>query len=67
MVEDEECNCEFDPYEDGDDEESWHYKRACEECGEVWWSLHCRHDGYQNRCPECGTRPRIKPANGEFI
>lgn len=48
-----DCDCEFDPYE-GDEEESWHYRRTCEMCGHVWWSLHCIHDGVQNRCPSCG-------------
>ncbi len=58
----DECNCEFDPYEDGDPEESWHYKRTCENCGRVWWSLHCRHDGVQNPCPSCGfTHGRPTP------
>lgn len=48
--------CYFDPYEDGDTEESWHFKRTCGACGGVWWSLHCIHDGIQNPCPECGWR-----------
>ena len=30
---DDECNCEFDPYEDGTDDESYHFKRTCENCG----------------------------------
>lgn len=57
----EECVCEFDPYEDGDTEESYHYKRTCASCGEVWYGLHCPHDGYQNPCPKCGTRPEPVP------
>lgn len=33
------------------------YKRICSHCGDVWWGLHCIHDGYQNPCPNCHTRP----------
>lgn len=56
------CECEFDPYppnEDGtpDEEESWHFRRTCAVCGNVWYGLHCPHDGYQNPCPECRVRP----------
>lgn len=51
------CNCEFDPYDDGDEDESTHFHRTCLFCGERWWGLHCPHDGYQNPCPRCGQRP----------
>jgi hypothetical protein len=50
------CECEFDPYDDCD-EESFHYRRVCEVCKGDWWGLHCKHDGYQNPCPYCGKRP----------
>jgi hypothetical protein len=43
-------------------EESWHYTRTCENCGYVWGGLHCPHDGYQNPCPKCGTRPVPVPS-----
>jgi hypothetical protein len=52
----DECRCEFDPYDDDPDEESWHYRRTCGGCGYVWWGLHCPHDGVQNPCPSCGWR-----------
>ena len=39
------------------EEELWHYARTCAHCGHVWGGLHCPHDGYQNPCPSCGTRP----------
>ena len=55
------CNCEFvAKYEDDDGDnchEPWHYKRTCSSCGKWWYGLHCPHDGYQNPCPHCGTRP----------
>ena len=54
------CECEFDPYDDSD-EESWHFRRTCLHCGEQWWGLHCPHDGYQNPCPDCGIRPDPVP------
>lgn len=47
--------CEFDPYDDSD-EESWHYRKTCASCGKVWWGLHCDCDGVQNPCPYCGAR-----------
>ena len=50
------CTCEFDQYDDSD-EESWHYKRTCAYCGNEWYGLHCKHDGYQNPCPQCKKRP----------
>ena len=61
----EDCTCEPDPYDPADYgpgeviEESWHYRRVCEFCGTVFWSLHCPHDGAQGRCPECGRRPSL--------
>ena len=59
----DDCDCEFDPYDDPEDEddESYHYRRTCEMCGEVWWSLHCVHDGIQNPCPQCGWTFRGRP------
>jgi len=58
------CNCEFDPYPEGDEdfgEESTHFLRTCLFCGCQWWGLHCPHDGYQNNCPDCGKRPVTVP------
>lgn len=55
------CECEFDPYQDGDDEESWHFLRRCNACGGEWYGLHCPHDGHQNPCPHCGLRPTTVP------
>jgi len=40
----EPCECEFTPFDDGDEEESFHYKRRCDICGSTWYSLHCPHD-----------------------
>lgn len=54
------CECKFDPYIPPD-EESCHYYRTCEYCGESWWGLHCPHDGYQNPCPHCKKRPTTVP------
>lgn len=45
------CRHEFDPYENGSDEESWHFKRACRFCKHVWWSLHCMCE--RRTCPRC--------------
>ena len=53
----EVCNCEFTPYDDGDTDESYHYKRLCTFCGNSWFGLHCPHDGHQRPCPNCGKRP----------
>lgn len=36
---------------------STHYERVCTNCGQVWWGLHCPHDGYQNPCPNCDKKP----------
>lgn len=57
----EECKCEFDPYEQGEDEDSVHYKRICEFCVGSWYGLHCPHDGAQNPCPYCERRPIAVP------
>lgn len=54
------CNCEFTPYDENDPEygeESWHYRRRCRNCGMTWLSTHCKHDGIQPPCPECGVVP----------
>lgn len=61
----EEC-CTFDPYDDSD-EESWHYRKTCRVCGEVWYGLHCRHDGVQNLCPKCGARQDGKMTPSEMM
>jgi hypothetical protein len=56
----EMCDCEFEPYPEGDEdfgEESTHYHRTCLFCGAVWWGLHCPHDLYQNPCPDCKKVP----------
>lgn len=56
------CTCEFHPdYNEADGYPSWHFKRTCLHCGFVWAGLHCRHDGYQNPCPQCGVRPTPVP------
>jgi hypothetical protein len=58
----EECRCEFQPYDKPDPlGESVDYKRKCRNCGHVWWGLHCPHDGYQNPCSKCKTRPATVP------
>ena len=65
--------CEFDPYDPADYEpgevieESWHYRRTCPGCGEVWWSLHCPHDGVQRPCPGCGAQPPGSRTPLEFL
>ncbi len=61
LDEDGLCDCDFDPYPDERDEESWHYLRTCEHCAHQWFGLHCVHDGYQNPCPKCGVRPTPVP------
>jgi hypothetical protein len=38
-------------------EDYTHFHRTCQNCGKNWWGLHCPHDGYQNPCPECKTKP----------
>lgn len=52
-----ECDCEFTPYDHDPDKESCHFLRRCKNCGHTWYGLHCPHDGYQNSCSQCGTRP----------
>lgn len=63
---DERCCCEFDanPYDACEDtpETAWHFHRTCPHCYHEWWSLHCRHDGHQNPCPNCHTRPEPLPS-----
>lgn len=49
------CECEFTPFDDGDEEESFHYKRRCSSCGGTWYSLHCPHDLNQKPCIKCGS------------
>lgn len=46
------CDCAF---WEQDESEPWHYLRLCWNCGNTWYSLHCPHDGYQNKCT-CGAR-----------
>ena len=58
----EECNCEFDPYIDSD-EESYHFLRTCLFCKKNWYSLHCIHDGVQGNCPHCKKRGDTKRKN----
>lgn len=53
------CDCIFDDFDDGDTEESYHYKRYCK-CDHSWFSLHCPHDGRQNPCPNCGLVPEVE-------
>lgn len=55
------CSCEFTPYDDEPNEESWHFKRICKVCSGYWWGLHCPHDGVQKPCPVCGIRPEPEP------
>lgn len=56
--EEEECNCEFDvdlesEYENTP-ETAWHYRRLCDTCGSVHYTLHCRHEGPRScNTPEC--------------
>jgi hypothetical protein len=33
------------------DDVECYYRRTCVECGEKWWSLHCKHDGNWRPCP----------------
>jgi len=44
-------------------DEITHYYRVCNTCGYGWWGLHCPHDGYQNNCGNCNTRPTILPGD----
>lgn len=55
------CECEFAPYEDDDDEVSYHFKRECKSCNRTWWGLHCPHDGVQRPCPHCNVTPTVVP------
>lgn len=36
-----------------------HYERTCNFCGNTWLGLHCPHDGYQNPCPNCDRKPPV--------
>ena len=59
VVEGDECNCKATPYDQFYPDPDWmpvHYRRRCEGCGNTWFSTHCPHDGYQNKCSACGTR-----------
>lgn len=63
------CQCDFDPYPEGDPdfgEESFHFRRVCS-CGHIWFSLHCRHDGVQSACPSCGQKPEPEPEDAEVV
>lgn len=53
MGEDDVC-CEFDPEGDSDPP---NFRRVCQSCQYVYWSLHCKHDGHQKSCPGCGEYP----------
>lgn len=53
-----DCSCVFDPYDEKDwpelvGEESCHYLRTCEACGEQWYGLHCPHEGHGSLCSSC--------------
>lgn len=52
--------------DDADEEELWHFRRTCSNCGYVWGGLHCPHEGYQNPCPQCETFPEVvrEPPDG---
>ena len=52
--------CDFDVDPDDPDDDT-HFARTCVGCGKKWWGLHCPHDGIQNPCPGCGTRPTPLP------
>lgn len=62
----DDCACEFD-FVEPDGEESWHYSRSCDLCGYSWGSLHCRHDGVQNPCPQCGWIDPGKRTPGDIL
>lgn len=62
-----DCNCEFSPDPSDPDEESFHYLRACLQCGHRWYALHCPHDRVQKPCPECGLVPKPKEGTFRFI
>lgn len=56
-----DVDCEFDPdcdaegYDLPEDPEdpSWHFKRRCKGCGQVWYSLHCVHEQPDRPCGNC--------------
>jgi len=49
----------------------YHYQRECPDCGNVWYGLHCPHDGVQTPCPNCGNYPKPRQSdsvcNCEFV
>lgn len=50
----DECECEFDAYDDGDTEESCHFLRRCLVCRHTFYSPHCVHEGpAEFRCTNC--------------
>ena len=53
--------CDFDPYPDDPNEESFHFLRACIHCGAEFWSLHCACDGHTKTCPSCGIENKSIP------
>lgn len=52
------CECEFAPYDDEDkDEESCHFLRRCLLCRHTFYSLHCVHEGAAEfRCVNCNDK-----------
>lgn len=58
------CVCEFDPRWAECGDKSVNFTKVCRACGREWGGLHCEHDGYQNPCPDCGTRPDNIPDGG---
>lgn len=59
-----ECECEFEPDPSDPEDQGLHFKRVCPSCGEVWFSLHCPHDGHQRPCPGCGYVTTDEPRAG---
>lgn len=51
-----DCKCEFTKDPEDEDDYQYHYLRTCYGCFKNYWSLHCEHDGHQNRCSFCGAR-----------
>lgn len=54
-----DCNCDFEPFDDGTEYESTHYKRRCHACGEIFWSLHCIHEQRLRSCG-CDSAAKVK-------
>jgi hypothetical protein len=45
--------------------QSFHYRRVCDDCGDVLWSVHCKCEG-PRECPGCGgTLPGDPDPNDE--